>query len=384
MSRRSNLDPSLCSNRRDFLKISSSLAAAGALAGELSLGNRACAAPGPPAAKPAIPHELVGCPPGYPEDLPAAEVKRRFLKILGDFVAPSVPLKSAATEEIELPGGIVRQRVEYDVALGERVPAYHLFRRDLPADAPGVLSIHAHGGDDIFPVGKAYHCHPKADDPSQYSYHAALAGFRVLAPDALCFGERRISWGYSQNFFDEILTHAELTSRGLSLAWKSVWDNSRALEMLEHLGARRLGVIGLSGGSTQTYILAAANEKVQAAACYASIATLRHQFYQYRLQHCLYHYIPGMVAAGIDWDQVVATAAPRALFLERGGLDDGTPEPMFQAFVTAIEHRCWRENLPSSVTPFEEPKAGHGVTEPGLRAGMAFLQKHLGNHPESS
>ena len=153
--------------------------------------------------------------------------------------------------------------------------------------------------------------------------------------------------------------------------------------MLEHLGARRLGVIGLSGGSTQSYILAAANDKVRAAACYASFATLRHQFYRYRLVHCLYHYIPGMVKAGIDWDQVVATAAPRALFIEHGGLDVGTPEPMFRAFVTAIENRCAGEHLPPSLTAFDEPQAKHGVTEPGLRAGLDFLRKHLGGDSSS-
>ena len=326
---------------------------------------------------PEIPRELVGCPPGYPQDLPADEVRRRFLGVLGEFVEPSVPLSVAVTEETELPGGVVRERIEYDVAHGDRVPAYHLFRHDLAADAPGVLSIHGHGGDQIFPVGKAYHCHPRADDPIQYSYHAALAGLRVLAPDALCFGERQARWGYARALFDEINAHAELCARGLSLAWKSVWDNSRAIEVLEHLGARRVGVIGLSGGSTQGYLLAAVNEKVCAAACYASFATLRHQFYQYRLCHCLYHFIPGMVDAGIDWDQVVALAAPRPLFLERGGLDEGTPEPMFRAFVTAIERRCAREGLAPSVTAFEEPQVGHAVTEAGLRAGLAFLAAHL-------
>jgi dienelactone hydrolase len=362
------------------LKAGSALAATGALAGGLSAGRGAGAAETRPAtatatAKSAAAAELTGCPPGYPKDLPAAEVRRRFLQVLGEFTQPSVPLKPAVTEEIELPGGIIRQRVEYDVEPGERVPAYHLFRRGLPADAPGLLSIHAHGGSGIFPVGKAYHCHPQADDPLQYSYRGALAGFRVLAPDALLFGERPTRWGGS--FFNEVVAHAELCARGLSLAWKSVWDNSRALEMLEHLGARRLGVIGLSGGSTQGYILAAANEKVRAAACYASFATLRHQYYRYRLAHCLYHYIPGMVKAEIDWDQVVATAAPRGLFLERGGLDAGTPEPMYRAFVTAVERRCARDRLPPSLMAFEEPQVAHAVTEPGLKAGLEFLRKHL-------
>jgi len=91
----------------------------------------------------------------------------------------------------------------------------------------------------------------------------------------------------------------ELTSKDRSLAWKSVWDNSRGIEVLNALGAGTIGTIGWSGGSTQAYILAAANKKVEAAACFFSFLTLRHQFYRYRLYHCFYHFIPGMMQVGL-------------------------------------------------------------------------------------
>jgi dienelactone hydrolase len=241
-----------------------------------------------------------------------------------------------------------------------------------------VLSIHAHGGDTIFPVGKAYHCRPDPDDPNQYSFRAAQAGFRVLAPDAFCFGERQTTWGHTRTFHDEVLWHHELCARNRSLAWKSVWDNSRAIEALESLGASRVGSIGHSGGSTQCYILAAANPNVQAAVCFASFATLRHQYYRHRLAHCCYHFIPGMLSAGIDWDQVVALAAPRKLFMGWGGKDEGTPAPMAEAFVDAIRDRCRREGLPDSVVAHHEPQADHAITEPMLSAALEFLKAELG------
>jgi len=324
-----------------------------------------------------VPDKLINCPAGYPADLPVPEVRERFERLLGPVAERSVPLNLRIEEEIELPGNVMRQKVRYDVAEGETVPAYHLFLKDLPADTPGVLSIHGHGGEEIFPVGKDYHCHPDPDDPLQYSYRAALAGFRVLAPDALCFGERRTPWGHAAFFFDEINTHMELTGRGQSLAWKATWDNSRAIEVLEELGCKSIGVIGWSGGSTQSYILAAANPKVTAAACFFSFMTLRHQFYQYRVCHCLYHYIPGMVAAGIDWDQVAALAAPRKLFLGWGALDEGTPEPMYRAFVDAIEQCCRKEGLPQSVFVHEEPDRGHEITDGMLLNAIDFLQGSL-------
>ena len=321
------------------------------------------------------PYRPFVAPAGYPEDLPSAEVKRRFLSLLGDFAQPSVPLNLRVTEETELPGDLIQQRVEYDVEPHETVPALHLFCRGLADDAPGVLCIHAHGGDAIFPHGKAYHAHPQPDDPTQYTYRAALAGFRVLAPDALCFGERSIPGGWY--FMDEINAHCELVARGKSFAWKSVWDNSRALEALELLGCTSLGSMGWSGGSTQNYILTAVNPKVKAAACFFSFATLRHQFYQYRLGHCLYHYVPNMVSAGIDWDQVVALAAPRKLLFGWGGQDGGSPEEMYRAFVDAVEARCRAEGLPPSLVCHEEADIAHDLTESMLTDALRFLQQNL-------
>jgi len=324
-----------------------------------------------------IPENFINKPENYPEELESEEVKKRFLALLGEFEEPSVPLNFKITEETVLKGDIIKQRVEYDVEKGERVPAFHLFHKDLKKDAPGVLSIHGHGGDDIFPVGKEYHCHPILDDPLQYSYICALSGFRVLAPDALCFGERRTKWGYTKHFFDEINTHMELTSRGKSLCWKSVWDNSRAIEVLEFLGAKSIGSIGWSGGSTQNYILTAVNKKIKAGVCFFSFATLRHHFYQYRLGHCLYHFIPGMVKAGIDWDQVVSLAAPRKLFFGWGAKDEGSPEVMYRAFVKAIEERCRKEKLPKSIFVHEEPNCGHEITKGMLSNAIKFLRENL-------
>lgn len=326
---------------------------------------------------PVIPDHFINPPDQYPQDLSPEEVRGRYRVLLGDFQQPSVPLNLRVTEEVLLPGDIVRQRVEYGVAPGEIVPAYHLFQKNLPDNAPGILSIHAHGGDQIFPHGKAFHCHADPLDPCQHSYRCALSGFRVLAPDALCFGERQRPWGYAQMFHDEVIAHSELVGRGKSLGWKSVWDNSRAIEVLESMGCRSIGSIGWSGGSIQNYLLTPVNKKIEAAVCFFSFVTLRHQFYQYKLCHCLYPYIPGMMQAGIDWDQVVALAAPRKFFFGWAPKDEGTPEVMYRSFVDAIETRCQKEGLPRSVFVHEEEDGGHELTEAMLSNAIRFLQENV-------
>ena len=323
-----------------------------------------------------IPPKMINPLKDYPKNLPYGKIKKIFMELLGDFKIPSVPLDIKILNKTELDAGVVCQKIEYNVEKDERVSAFHLFSINTNKNAPGLLSIHAHGADNIFPFGKSYHCKANKDDPNQYSYRAALEGFRVLAPDALCFGERRNAFGYAKNFMDELNTHAELCGLGKSLTWKSVWDNSRAIEALETLGAPTVGVIGHSGGSTQTYILAAANEKIKAAVCFQSFMTLRHQFRQYRCCHCLYHFIPGMIKKGIDWDQVVSLVPPRKIFMGRGRMDKGTPEPMYRAFVAAIENRCIEEHLPKSLFT-HEGNGGHEITKNMLLDAMKFLHKML-------
>ncbi|MCM8804553.1 MAG: hypothetical protein NC833_04810 [Candidatus Omnitrophica bacterium] len=323
-----------------------------------------------------IPENFIGKPENYPKKLSHKEIKKRFLSLLGEFKKPKVLLNLKIVDEQEIDGGIIKQKVEYFVDEGEKVPAYHLFKKDIKKDAPGILSIHEHGGDDVFLVGKDTHCKPNPDDPKQYSYILALEGFRVLAPDALCFGERKAQWGYSKNFFDEIITDMELISRGKSLCWKSVWDNSRGIEVLEFLGAKSIGSIGHSGGSTQNYILTSVNEKIKASVCFFSFCTLRHQFYQFRLCHCLYHYVPYMVKAGIDWDQVVSLIPPRKIFFGWGSKDPGSPEVMYRSFVKAIEDRCKKEGLPKSVFTYEE-EVEHKITKKMLSSAIKFLKEGL-------
>jgi len=318
-------------------------------------------------------------PKGYPLDLSAAEVRHRYLNLLGDVQTPLCDPQINILDESVLPGDIVRQSVEYFVEPNDKVVAYHMFRNGLPTSAHGLLAIHSHGGGHFyFSRGKDINANPETGDPHQYAYHAAQHGFRVLAPDALCFGDRRATFGFSTEFWDEIVVHAELCSRGKSLAWKSVYDNSRAVEVLEFLGAGRIGCIGHSGGSTQGYLLAAANPKIAAAVCFASFATMRDQLYRYRCVHCLYHYIPNMVKAGIDFDQVAATVAPRRLFLARGVQDEGTPESMYRAFVDAVRERCRRENLPDDCIETFETEGGHDMTPEMLAAALKFLAKNLG------
>ena len=317
----------------------------------------------------------------YPDfTLTPAEARKRFLKILGPLSPRRTPLNLKHSGNLlDLGGGLRQEKIWYDVEPGETVPAY-LFTHAGRSKRPGIVALHPHGGDNIFPIGKDYVCEPSPTNTGAYAYRLARAGFVVLAPDSLCFGERREGTGYSRNFFYEIIRTMELFGRGSSLTWKNTWDIARAIDVMETLPqvqAGAIGLIGHSGGSIQSYIAAACDQRVKATVALQSFITLRHQFYSYRLCHCLYPYLPNIITAGVDYDQLVASIVPRKIFLGWGEKDDGTPEVMTRAFVDAIEKESRRQKVESCVELFTSP-GPHDITPEMLAASIAFLHRHLG------
>jgi len=316
----------------------------------------------------------------YPDpQLSPQEARERFLQILGPLGPPTVPLNvRKASAPVDLGDGLRQEKLTYEVDVAESVPAY-LYTHEGNERRPAVIALHPHGGDTIFPLGKEYVCKPSMADTGAYAYRLARAGFVVLAPDSLCFGERREFSGFSKNLMYEVVRTMELMGRGRSLTWKNTWDIMRAVDLLQSLpmvAPERIGLIGHSGGSIQTYIAMPCDERIRAAVALQSFITLRHQFYSYRLCHCLYPYVPNIVTAGIDYDQLVASIVPRKLFMGWGRYDDGTPRVMMQAFVDAIEAESKRQNVESCVELFVS-EGGHDITEQMLDSAIAFLRREL-------
>jgi dienelactone hydrolase len=316
-------------------------------------------------------------PPHYPDTtiFPSSSAAI-FNRLLGDTTPPQELSLQRGGERVSLGEGLYSEELSYEVEAGEWVKAT-LFTHEQPR--PGVLALHQHGGDEIFATGHHSCCDPTGSATENYAYTLARAGFTVLAPDSICFGERTVSEGYSEGFGLEILTAMELQARGKSLPWKNVYDNRCALTVLGSLSetsSAEYGVIGHSGGSIQGYMLAACDIRVKATAAFQSFITLREQFYGERLYHCLYPYLPGMVDAGIDFDQVVASIVPRKLFMGWGRSDVGTPRSMTEAFVSAVEQESQRQGVESCVQLYASD-AGHDVTGEMLAAAEQFFIAHL-------
>lgn len=180
-------------------------------------------------------------------DLTGWEVRRRHAlagmqQVMGPLPPPAwrVPLDIEKLEETKV-GDLVRRKISYRTDPFARVSAW-LFLPASKPKSPAILCLHQTtniGKDE--PAGLGGH-------PSlHYALHLAKRGFITLAPDYPSFGAHR--WDF-----------ADPKHGYRSGTMKAIWDNIRAVDLLQSLpevDGNRLGVIGHSLGGHNALFTAA-------------------------------------------------------------------------------------------------------------------------------
>jgi hypothetical protein len=142
-----------------------------------------------------------------------------------------------------------------------RVPA-NLFVPAGPGPYPAVLNVHGHYSQGKIAVNVAARGHLLAQE-----------GFVVLSVDAIGAGERATIHG---KFEHHGQPGVPLMVLGETLLGAQVWDNRRAIDLLQSLSyvdGNRIGVTGASGGGNQTLWIAALDPRVKAAVPVVSVGT---------------------------------------------------------------------------------------------------------------
>jgi len=160
------------------------------------------------------------------------------------------PLDTYVVSEERTPN-YVRRKVRFTPEPGDRVPAWILIPNDLPKNgqAPAMLCLHQTTG-----IGK--------DEPAglgglqslDYAHELAERGYVCLVPDYPSFGE------YPYDFRRQGVHYA-------SGSMKAIWNNQRALDLLETLpqvNKERIGVIGHSLGGHNALFTAVFDERLKA------------------------------------------------------------------------------------------------------------------------
>jgi dipeptidyl aminopeptidase/acylaminoacyl peptidase len=256
------------------------------------------------------------------------EIRARLESLLG--ALPPRPQNLAVeTLRREERDGYRLEKFQFDNGAGALVPGYLLLPAAAgPGPAPAILYCHWHGGQ--YDVGKEElfrtNATPVAPGPA-----LARRGFVVLAIDAYGFGERN---GAGPGGPGETGGAGELTASKFNL-WlgRSLWgmivrDDRIALDYLcrrPEVDARRIGITGISMGSTRTWWAMALDDRLRAGVGVCCLTRYQDLIAAEGLKyHGIYYYVPGLLRH-FDTEAVVALAAPRPLLFLSGETDAGSP-----------------------------------------------------------
>ncbi len=189
-------------------------------------------------------------------------IVRHFQRVTGPLPSPlrRVPLDVKVIEEVKV-GSLTRRKLSYQSDPTDRVTAY-LFLPHAPADEikiPGAVPIHGPKWpaalclQQTTNAGKDEPAGIRGDPGLKYALELAERGFITLAPDYPSFGEHAYDFAPKHGY--------------VSGTMKAVWDNIRAVDLLETLpevDTERIGCIGHSLGGHNAIFTAVFEPRLKA------------------------------------------------------------------------------------------------------------------------
>jgi dienelactone hydrolase len=174
-----------------------------------------------------------------------------------------------------------------------------------------------------------------------------------------------VGWGES----NQLPHRSSANVLGLQL-----WNSIRAVDLLASLAevdSQRIGVAGFSGGATQSFLLAAAEERVAASVCVAQVSA--HFFGGCRCERGIS--IQGDSIPETSNAEVAAVAAPRPQLLISTGWDwsRNTPTIEYPFIRRAYEF----EGVPERLESLHLADEGHDFAYTKRVGVYRFLAKHL-------
>ncbi|QDU98366.1 dienelactone hydrolase family protein [Lignipirellula cremea] len=309
------------------------------------------------------------------EKSPMPDFRERLLQCLGGPWPEPCPLKPELRSTIRRDGFRI-ESLTYEAEPGDRIPAMLLVPDGVDAQhpAPAIALWHQHNGQ--WHLGKSEPAGLEGNPMHHTGAALARAGYVVLCPDALCFEERQDEKlkksGYEQFEFLRYVV------AGKCMAWKNILDMRRAVDYLcsrPEVQADNLGCYGHSMGSTHTWLVGPWEPRLKALVGNCCLPTYS-AIHEKKLLHCFPNYVPGLYAFG-DTPDMAALIAPRALHLNLGELDGGSPIAQARAGCERIAQAYADQNVSEQFRYFIEPDTGHVLSEAMWSRTLEWFDRHL-------
>jgi len=305
------------------------------------------------------------------------QLRKQLVTCLGGSWPEPCPLQPVPRGTIQKDGYRI-ESLTYEVEPGDRVPALLLIPDGVSASspAPAVAVWHQHNGQ--YDLGKN---EPGglAGNPMHHTGVAlAKEGYVVLCPDALCFEERQDPTGRLKGGNFERFEFLRYVVAGRSMAWKNVLDMRRAIDFLcerPEVDAENIGCYGHSMGSTHTWLVGPHEPRLKALVGNCCLPTYS-AIHDKHLLHCFPNFVPGWLQYG-DTPEMAALIAPRALHLNLGETDGGSPIEHARAGIERIAAAYEKAGAPNQFSSFVEPDTGHVLSDEMWQRTKAFFERHL-------
>jgi len=296
-----------------------------------------------------------------------AEIIRNMQLVMGPLPASSslpLDIKIESTEQLPT---LRRQKITFQGADGDRVPAY-LLVPNAPGRVPGILCLHQ-----TTRIGKAEPAGVGGQPNLHYALELAERGLVTLAPDYPSFGD------YS---FDPYAHgYASATMKGIS-------NHRRAVDLLQSLpevNPDQIGVIGHSLGGHNSLFVAVFDSRIKAvvSSCgFTSFAKYKggnlagwsHRGYMPRIAD-VYHNNPAQMP--FDFNELLGSLAPRAVFISAPVGDDNFDVSGVKDCVAAalpVYGKIYKQAQNLKVV---YPPGGHDFPPEAREAAYAFLARAL-------
>jgi dienelactone hydrolase len=311
-------------------------------------------------------------------DKPTSEdLLAKYQECLGGPFPEPVPLNPQLRDTIKKDGYRI-ESITYDVQPGERIPALLLIPDNVTSDkpAPGIAVWHQHNGE--YHLGKS----EPAGLAGNPMHHTAVAlvreGYVVLCPDSLCFEERQDPTGILKRGDYERFEFLYQLERGRSLAWKDILDMKQSVSMLcerKEVVPELIGCYGHSMGSTHAWLVGPLEPRLKCVIGNCCLPTYE-AIEQNHLLHCFPNFVPGWLKYG-DTPEIASLIAPRALHLNFGEKDTGSPIESVRRGLSRIAEVYKKKNAPDNFTWFIEAGAEHVLSDSMWRQVKECFALHL-------
>lgn len=304
-----------------------------------------------------------------------ADFRDRLLECLGGAWPDPCDLRPQTRETTQKDGYRI-ESLTYEVEPGDRVPALLLVPDGVSQrqPAPAVAIWHQHNGE--WHLGKSEPAGLKGNPMHHTGVALAKLGYVVLCPDALCFEERQNDKLKGGNF--ERFEFLRYVVAGKCMAWKNILDMQRAIDYLSmrpEVKTDRIGCYGHSMGSTHTWLVGPWEPRLKCLVgncCLPTYAAIHRTL----LLHCFPNFVPGLFQYG-DTPDIAALIAPRALHLNFGENDRGSPIEEVRQGIETIRRAYQSMHAEDKFTSFIEANIGHVLSDAMWQRTRDCFQKHL-------